>query len=160
MVGDIITDIFNSNIHQCDAPDYKSLLERVFSNDSKLESWKKELPFALRVRTRQEIVQGLVEQPDDFQLSAVLTLRYLNARTLLHRAVLAHLLDIERHNTVSASESAFLTSIENTSLEISVFSAVEMIEIHYAMSTSNQQMLTTWWFSLYYGEFSIQPLGP
>lgn len=132
--------------------DYHTLLEKVISLESKLETWRSCLPPLLKIKTKDEIIQSPIDTSDHARLSTVLTLRYLSTRTLLHRAILTRFLDQESGTTTSAIQSIFLQTSEKISLDLSVSSAVEMIEIHHAMSKSSQKMLTTWWFSLYYGK--------
>lgn len=160
IVGSIIDDIYQMNIMREVDLEYSILLEQVMSLEAKLEDWKTDLPFPLRIRTKDEIVQDPVDKSDYSRLSTVLTLRYLNIRTLLHRAVLTRFLDQNHLTTVTTGQSVFLQASENISLDLSVSSAVEMIEIHYAMSKVSQQMLTTWWFSLYYGTNTIPWIDP
>lgn len=144
-------DVYEMNVPRNTELDCQTFLLRVVCIESKLETWKKELPVMIGVRTSKEILQNLAGTSDISRFSTVLTLRYLNARTLLHRAVLTRFLDSEGQNMTANADWVLLRALEKTSLDLSVSSAVEMIEIHQAMSNSCQRMLTTWWFSLYYG---------
>jgi len=95
------------------------------------------------------------------QLSAVITLRYLNTRILLHRPILARFLDHDDHKPGSAEEWAFLQQFGKSSLEVSILSALELIDIIHSVSECQHRMLTTWWFSIYYSEFlSIFHMAP
>ena len=152
IVGEIIEDVYQMNIPKETDIAYEILLQRVIAIDSKLEAWKSGLPMSLRIKPKEEIVLNPVDTSDLSQLSTVLTLRYLNTRTLLHRAVLTRFLDNDVQRTATTSQSIFLRSSETISLDLSVMSAIDIIEIHHAMSKSRQRMLTTWWFSLYYGK--------
>ena len=134
---------------------YETLLQRVISIESKLEAWKSGLPVALRIKTKEEIIMNPVDTSDFSRLSTVLTLRYLNAKTLLYRAVLTRLLDNDPQRTASTSHSVFVHSAERICLDLNVIAATEMIEIHHAMLRSRQKMLTTWWFSLHYGKVQV-----
>ena len=152
IVGEIIEDVYQMNIPRETDIGYEILLQRVIAIESKLEAWKSGLPMSLSIKTKEEIVLNPIDTSDLSQLSTVLTLRYLNTRTLLHRAVLTRFLDNDVQRTANSSQSIFLRSCETISLDLSVMSAIEIIEIHHAMSKSRQKMLTTWWFSLYYGK--------
>ncbi|KEF58356.1 uncharacterized protein A1O9_06282 [Exophiala aquamarina CBS 119918] len=155
IVGSIIDDIYQMNLVRDVDLEYNMLLERVISLEVRLEAWKVKLPFPLHIRTRDEIVQDPVDSSEYSRLSTVLTLRYLSTRTLLHRAILTRFLDQNHQRATATGRSVFLRSSENISLDLSVSSAIEMIEIHYAMSKVSQRMLTTWWFSLYYGKNTV-----
>ncbi len=155
IVGSIIDEIYQMNITREYDLEYHTLLERVISVEAKLEAWKANLPHFLRIRTKDEIFQDPVDTSDYSRLSTVLTLRYLSTRTLLHRAILTRFLDPNHQTATTTGQSVFLQTSENISLDLSVSSAVEMIEIHHVMSKIAQQMLTTWWFSLYYGTRTI-----
>lgn len=85
-----------------------------------------------------------------YQLSAVITLRYLNARILLHRGVLARFLDHDG----SKEEWDFLKLFGRSSIEVSVIAASELIDIIHSVAECQHRMLTTWWFSIYYSKFS------
>ena len=60
-------------------------------------------------------------------------------------------LDYDAQKTGSAEDWSFLKDFGRVSLEVGVCSAMEMIEIIYTASEGHHLMLTTWWFSLYYG---------
>lgn len=159
IVGSTIDEVYQMNITREVDLEYHVLLEQVISLEAKLEAWKTNLPLSLHIRTKDEIVQDPFDTSDYSRLSTVLTLRYLNTRTLLHRAILTRFLDQTSQTATTTGQSVFLRTSENISLDLCVSSAVEMIEIHYAMSKISQQMLTTWWFSLYYGTNTVPNFG-
>lgn len=151
IVGEIIDSVYLMNIPRDTEMAYETLLQRVIAIESKLEAWKSGLPVALRIKTKEEIVMNPIDTSDFSRLSTVLTLRYLNAKILLYRVILTRLLDNDLQRTANTTHSIFVHSSERISLDLSVLSATEMIEIHHAMLRSRQKMLTTWWFSLHYG---------
>jgi hypothetical protein len=118
-----------------------------------LAAWKAELPPQIRVKRKEEIIEYL-EDPSVFSpLSTVITLRYLNVRTLLHRSMVARFLDYDGQDSGGSEEWSFLQEFGRTSLEVSVRSATEMIAIIYTASEGRHRMLTTWWFSIYYSQY-------
>ena len=106
-----------------------------------------------------DLVRALTGHPVASQLSAVITLRYLSARVLLHRAIVARFLDhdIPKPGAGNAEEWVFLQNFGSSSLEICVQSATEIIVIIHSVTESQHRMLTTWWFSIYYSEFPTLP---
>ena len=151
-MGEIIDKVYQKNIESDYQISTSHLFQQIVSIEPKLASWKAELPPLLRVRTRAEILQHLQDPSVFSSLSTVLTLRYLNVRTLLHRAILTRFLDHGGQKNGGGDEWSFLHEFGRTSLEVSVSSAAEMIEILYTMSEGRHRMFTTWWFSIYYGQ--------
>lgn len=130
----------------------RDFLRPVMALETKLEAWKSGLPHDLKVQAQEQTVQKLTDTSVMARLSTVLTLRYLNARTLLHRVVLMVLLDRDAQKITFDEDSVFLRNAEAISLELSVASAIEMIQIHHAIPDHSTPMLTNWWYSLYYSK--------
>lgn len=152
ILGKIIDEVYGSNIARDADLAYDTLIQRVTDLESKLEAWKCDLPLSLGVKGREQIVQDSTGDSELARLSTVLTLRYLSARMLLHRAVLERFLEADTPKPKRRGGSVFMESLEKTSLTLCVSSAVDLIDIHHETSKSRRRMLTTWWFSLYYGK--------
>jgi hypothetical protein len=63
------------------------------------------------------------DSPVFSRLNTVITLRYSNARILLHRVFLTRFLDHGAHNSGSATERAFLQQFGRPSLDMSILAA-------------------------------------
>lgn len=151
IAGNVISKLYQNNIGADQWLSVALLFQRVVSCEGDLMEWRAHLPPSLGVKSKAEIFQGLDDTTDFFRLSTVLTLRYLNVRLLIHRAMLARLLDHD-HKVEANHAGAFLQQFGQNSLELSAASATEMIDIIYTMSKAQHRMLTSWWFSMYYGE--------
>lgn len=130
----------------------RDFLQSVMALETKLEAWKSSLPDDLKIQSKEQTIQRLIDTSTMARLSIVLSLRYLNARTLLHRIILIVLLDREAQKTNFDNDSIFLRNAEAISLELSVASATEVIQIHHAIPNHSPPMLTIWWFSVYYSK--------
>lgn len=122
--------------------------------ESELERWQRELPgsFQLHRKEQTTLAQSSPQEVESSRFSTVLTLRYLSTRMLLHRATLEKALEGDPQKQGAASRSVFLQDFERSSMNLCLASAVDLIDIHYNASESKQPMLTTWWFSLFYGK--------
>lgn len=149
--------MYASNVHRTGDTSYDQLAHKIVNIESKLELWKRGVPQRFSIRTREQMSYES-EDTDASRISTVLTLRYLSARMLLHRAVLERALEGDPQNEVQRCKSAFQYNFEKTSLDLCVSAAVDMIDIHHETSQLNRPMLTTWWFSLFYGKSENQVL--
>lgn len=87
----------------------------------------------------------------------ILTLRFLHVQILLHRPVLARILDTTGVLGVEPTEDRLLNDIGYGSLKKCVESAVWIIDIIYELvSRWPRNLLGAWWYSLYYSKFSFQ----
>ncbi|KAF7617591.1 hypothetical protein AFLA_006507 [Aspergillus flavus NRRL3357] len=87
------------------------------------------------------------------KFSVMISLRYYNIRTLLHRPTLASMVETCRHTTDDQG-SQTLPLVGLHSLEICTESAIATIDIIYELvhaSDWRANLLETWWFSLHYG---------
>lgn len=157
IIGDIIDSIYQNNIGVDGGLSDPELIKRILLVEQALNTWKLQLPVDLRVTSKNEIMQFQGDSPPFSHLSTVLTLRYLMARLLLHRPVVARFLD-HKKGQGSFEESEFLELFGGPGLKLGVRSASEMIDIVHSMSEHQHIMLTTWWFSIYYGQFAFTPL--
>ncbi|KAH8892187.1 hypothetical protein GQ53DRAFT_841035 [Thozetella sp. PMI_491] len=150
ILGDIIEQVYQNNT-ECDATAMSSsdVILRVLSIEKKLDMWKLGLAPNLQVNTQNELFElGVASIPS--RLNAVVTLRYLNARILLHRPILERFLDHDRSKIGDPTDWAFLRRFGQGSLEVCIEAAAEMIDIIYSFSEIRHHLMTTWWFTIYY----------
>ena len=146
--------VFQNNFGSDKSISCSSLFQQIISIEPRLATWKAKLPEYLRVQTKEDVRQNSQEASIFHPLRTVITLRYLCARVLLHRPMVARFLDHDGMKEGASEEWSFLLDFGRTSLEIGVRSAAEMIEIIYTSFACRHHMLTTWWFSIYYREYS------
>ena len=156
IVANIMQKVYQNNI-KCQRQNPSSyLFQQIISIEPDLSTWKAELPPNLCVIRRENLLAHLKNPSLFSSLSTVITLRYLNTRAMLHRAMLTRFLDYDGPKDGSSEEWSFLLEFGRTSLNICVYSAAEVIEIIYTASEGGYRMLTTWWFSIYYGQYHKQ----
>ena len=138
-----------------------NVITRLFPIEGSLIDWESMLPEGLSIIQPDEVAQRLAQdEPASpshlaLKLQMVLTLRYLNVRLLLHRAVLLRALG---SNGVVGSvdhEAALLQHIGPNSAKTCLDSAVHTLDLVQATVTSpgsHKEVLGAWWFSLYYSE--------
>lgn len=119
------------------------------------------LPGGLSIIRPNEVAQRLAQdEPASpshlaLKIQTVLTLRFLNVRLLLHRAILLRTLG---SNAAAASldhEVALLQHIGPSSTKTCLESAVHTLDLVHATVTSSgshKEVLGAWWFSLYYSK--------
>lgn len=123
--------------------------------------WKRNLFPQLQRRPWETMDAGTIPisawDPVFDRLSVIITLRYLNARILLHRPILsAFLRQRSRFRVDSAAQASevddpFFHDLGERSIKICEQSAMEIVEIVY--NTSNPPaLLGAWWFSAYYSK--------
>jgi hypothetical protein len=158
IIGDIIDQVYQKNIEREVIIPSPELFQRILSIERKLSAWKLQLPQNLQLRSTEDIFPDSADELLFSRLSAVITLRYLNARILVHRTMISRFLACNNGSTPSDTEEwNFLKHFGRSSLEISTISAVEMINIIHALSEAGHRMLTTWWFIIYYSRLRLSP---
>ncbi|KIX97606.1 uncharacterized protein Z520_06384 [Fonsecaea multimorphosa CBS 102226] len=147
-VDEIIHEVYQDNIPNDVGSSLDEMIPEIVRIESNMHAWKKTLPPNMQIKSRADMRFGAQHASDSFQLSLTLTLHYLNARTLLHRAVLPFFLNLQRSKDEDGG--LYAQSFAIPSIEHSVASATEIIEILYDVSQSGQRVLMAWWFSLYF----------
>jgi hypothetical protein len=151
ILGDIIREIYNQNVSSRRQLKPDQLFSKVLKLEQDLARWKQELPAELRLIKRENLQDKQVQSLTFSRLPVVLTLRYLNVRVLLHRAVLAKILDDIEALTSTSDESSFLNVMGHVYLRVCVDSAMEIIELTHAFSR-RPDILPAWWFAAYFGK--------
>lgn len=153
VVGEIIQRVYEKNIPTHPTIPSSELFQRIMSIEPELASCKASLPLHVRILTKEDVWAYLQGRATFTPLSIVLTLRYHNARLLLHRAMVTRFLSYDRIDGYDTQEWEFLHDFGRVSLEISMRSSMELVEIIASASEGCLPMLTAWWFSLYYGRY-------
>ncbi|KAI8665065.1 Zn(2)-C6 fungal-type domain-containing protein [Fusarium sp. Ph1] len=147
ILGQVIESVYDNNI-SCLAPttSLHQILKRVLEVDQDLTKWRQQLPPGLSQVTASELSQlQAVGETQTYRFRTILTVRYLNVRTLLHRAVLSRLL--ESPSRQPHQDLIFNMSV--SSMETCVETALESIGI-ISQATHQQYLLPIWWYSVYF----------
>ncbi|OAG40419.1 hypothetical protein AYO21_05319 [Fonsecaea monophora] len=134
----------------------------VYKIENQLSEWQRGLPSHMRLIATQDVlperlphVEGSAEEAwRQLRLRFILTLRYTNARILLHRPVLVKFLD-GLSNPASHQDTSLLQQVGTIHIQIAIKSAKEIIcLVHNALQSATGRskwgLLGAWWFSLYY----------
>lgn len=157
ILGKVIESVYDNNI-SCPAQttSLHQMLSKVLEVDQNLVKWRQQLPLGLSQVTASELSQlQAVGETQTYRFRTILTVRYLNVRTLLHRAVLSRLLE-------SPSRQAHQDLIFNmsvSSMETCVDAALESIGI-ISHATHQQYLLPIWWYSVYFSRLPCPRNGP
>ncbi|RSL48290.1 hypothetical protein CEP51_015651 [Fusarium floridanum] len=147
ILGNVIESVYDKNI-SCSAQitSLYQMLTKVLEVDQDLIKWRQQLPPGLSQVTVSELSQlQVVGETQTYRFRTILTVRHLNVRTLLHRAVLSRLLE-------SPSRQPHQDLIFNmciSSMETCVEAALESISI-ISHATHQQYLLPIWWYSVYF----------
>ena len=148
--GDIVSQLYGSNLDADPALSLPIMLERVFKLEQRLARWKRDL-FPQLHQTPWEALEPESVSVSSFEpifdkLSVITTLRYLNTRILLHRPILSSLL---LQKVSRPRDNPFLLKIREQSIKTCEGCAMEVVDIVYKTSKS-PFLLGAWWFSAYY----------
>lgn len=160
----IIDQLYGQNLGYGDDLSISTIIARLFPIAGSLIDWESMLPGGLSIIQPNEVAQRLAQdEPASpshlaLKLQMVLTLRYLNVRLLLHRAVLLRVLG---RNATAGSvdhEAALLQHVGPNSTKTCLDSALHTLDLVHATVTSpgsHKEVLGAWWFSLYYSELLL-----
>lgn len=160
----ILDQIYGQNLGYGDDLPISSIITRLFSMEGSLIDWESKLPRGLGIIQPNEVAQRLAQdEPASpshlaLKLQMVLTLRYLNVRLLLHRAVLVRVLGSNGSAGSVDHEAALLQHVGPNSTKTCLDSALHTLDLVHATVTSpgsHKEVLGAWWFSLYYSEFLL-----
>lgn len=152
IIGDIIDKVYQKNIESDTNISNSDLLLCILPIERRLSAWKSTLPPNLQVKSKEDLLQA-GESKVDSSLNAVITLRYLNSRILLHRPILSRFLDQNIRKPDYTADGGFLHQFAKGNVEVCIVSACEMIDIIYSLYQARHHMLTSWWFAIYYSKW-------
>lgn len=146
--------MYNSNIHPIFSQPLPKIMEHIIALEQDLDAWRQTLNPQLRQRPWDDRVVLSSSTPPQDQIfgrfSAIMTLRFLNARILLHRPVLIDLVKrfpAPTQSPVSYDSTAFFVTLGLQSVEVSQDCGTEIIEIVSRM----KPLPVPWWIAAYYG---------
>lgn len=135
-------------------------IAKVYMLEGELLQWSKDLPPQLAVMQCNQILAEALPLTVPLEILSrrqrtVLTLRYLNARILIHRPILEGLLEAINSEGVDMDYLQVIRQAGANSVSFAVTCATKLIYImHRLVAGSNReqghQQLGAWWFSLYY----------
>ena len=149
ILGQIIEKIYQSNYSSAHNISYDAVLSNVVVEETHLGKWKAQLPLPLYIISRDELAAYVALPELPFSLSLVLTLRYLNARILLHRGIVES--SFIQTQTAGGTECNGLDVYGKESVKITIESASDMIDMISNMTERQIPTFTTIWFLIYYG---------
>ncbi len=159
ILGDIITQLYGSNVDSDPNLSIPTLLERTLSLEQRLSAWRRNLFPQLQRRPWDTLdpdsVWASAWDPVFDRLSVIITLRYLNTRILLHRPMLSAFLRkracYRSLGVQSDEEDPYFQDLAEKSLKICAQSAMEIVQIVHKTSAP-PTLLGAWWFSTYYSK--------
>ena len=156
ILGETIGELYGQNNGCGDPLPLPKTLRKVIKLETDLVKWRRQLPNELLVQacspSAVDNEQALIFE----RLSTIMTLRYLNARVLLHRPVLSHFLRHTYESDLELEGNDFLLQCSRNSLQVCLDSAAEIIATM-ETAVTRPYMLGAWWFSLYYSQFLGYP---
>ena len=148
----VISALYEQNLG-CAQPlsDIQTATE-VFKLEQELNLWRHCVAPPLCIRSH-DTVNYDSEAACEERFSVVLTLRYLNLQTLLHRPFVAKSLDVRTGRGKGTGSTTSAERLASGSIQTCIKSAEEVISIVHAIISAKRahDLLGAWWFSLYYG---------
>ncbi|KAK9310842.1 hypothetical protein V1524DRAFT_174644 [Lipomyces starkeyi] len=116
-----------------------------------LSEWRSSNPSVLKIRTALDIPFENNESSISQRQSIILSLRYYNVRSLLHRQTISNcldcILDLQCQNVDTLRQ--FSLGFEVNSMEVALEASIETIKIVRRIG-DRLELLGAWWFTLYY----------
>lgn len=166
----VIDLLYGNNIACSTSPNAADTIARVYQIESQLVDWQEQLPLDLKLISLADLDlthlppedDSMAEQWRRIRLRFVLTLRYANVRTLLHRTVLVKFLE-GSEGSQESRDVTLLHGVGTNSIQIAMRSAKEIIRLVHIVVQSPVQskrrgLLGAWWFSLYYSMIPLHGL--
>ena len=155
LVGDILANLYGNNLSSDLPRSMSDMTQSVLCLEKRLASWKRALPVELQKRpwmsdiSNVQVSTPLSGDHVSDRLSIIMTLRHLNVRILLHRAVLSKFLADDCHAEDQDSTDVFFYGVAEQSVIVCETSASELVAVVYSMG-SNTAFLSAWWLTAYY----------
>lgn len=161
----ILDRLYGQNLEFDDPLPSRDVITRIFEIEGSLLDWEQSVPKTLATISANDLTdslqaQGMTDVAEQrLKLRTILTLRYLNARLLLHRPILLRMLqDMSGSNTVT-NDNALLEQFGASSISASLVNATDIIELVRTATTSpsaaQRDVLGAWWFTLYYSTYRL-----
>lgn len=146
----MIKDIYGSNISNLpSSTPLNLLLSKVLRKEHDLSQWVQSLPPYITPITKKEFnLDPASDKPASLSYQVILTLRYLNVRMLLHRAVLSRLLSMTASES-NANAEDFAIGSAISSIDKCLEMAIQTISI-ISQARHRQDILPVWWWSIYF----------
>ncbi|KAE8381201.1 fungal-specific transcription factor domain-containing protein [Aspergillus bertholletiae] len=157
-LANIIDILFDHNLDSGTSLSINEIISHISSMEDSLCVWQISLPHGLTILSAAELRDGNQQQPTgnaEFfskKFSVMISLRYYNIRTLLHRPTLASMIETCRQGSGNPG-SQTLPLVGLHSLEICTESAIATIDIIYELVHAadwRSNLLEARWFSLHY----------
>lgn len=152
--GDIIGKVYNHNAISSRTLRSDELFSRIATLDYELSQWKRNLPLTIALLPLESLEGMEVEKWAYTQTQTVLTLRYLNSRTLLFRKMLEHMLNQVAHPESMLEDSDCMPPLGDSMVQTCTMMAIYTISLIHKVRT-RFDLLPAWWFTTYYGRAPI-----
>ena len=141
--------LYSHNIDNEEPASETWTMTQIFQLDQELSDWQNGLSTDLSLLTPETFPKESIKDPIGERYRAILTLRFLNTKLLLHRPVFMRSLGKSSHQDHRRSFGEMRKTF-NTSV---VRCATESVTIVHTMLTSQhlgRHLLGAWWFTLFY----------
>ncbi|GIZ46982.1 hypothetical protein CKM354_001008400 [Cercospora kikuchii] len=149
VLHDILDQMYGFNIDSRQGLSLADMLPTVVALETRMSSLEQNLPPELKLRPWENAFKSTGADPEFSRLSVIMRRRILNVRLLLHRPVLALLLQRRRGVNRAAQEYDMVVDMAQNSVRYCEAAALEIIEIAYALR-SRPSMMGAFWFASYY----------
>lgn len=154
-MGEIVRDLYGSNLtHLAASTQLSQLLSNVFDKEHDLLRWVDALPSYNLLIATDELDSDFNSDLISLPFRVILTLRYLNVRMLLHRAVLSHLLAAVG-SELKTNKQRFAFGTATSSIDTCLDTAMQTVSI-VSRGRHRQDVLPIWWYSIYFCESSSE----
>lgn len=148
----VISALYDQNLGCAQPLSSIQTATEVFKLEQELNIWRHCVAPPLCIRSHDTVLYDKeVACEERFRL--VLTLRYLNLQTLLHRPFVAKSLDVRSSRGKGTEPTTSAERLASGSIHTCIKSAEEVISIVHTIVSAKRahDLLGAWWFSLYYG---------
>ena len=146
----MISKVYNHNVNSSRGLRSDELFSRIVALDYELTQWKRNLPLNIALLPLESLEGMEVENWAYTQTQTVLTIRYLNSRTLLFRKVLEHMLNQVANPESLLEDTDCMPPVGDAMVQTCTTMATYTITIIHKVRTRSD-LLPAWWFTTYYG---------
>lgn len=147
--------MYDLNLGSSVDDDHGRMISHILELTRELATWRSSLVYPLQLFTTQDTSTLLVLTPGiEARLRAILTLRYLNLRLMMHRPFLSTMLHQIRRTSGRSFLDASTASMVSVQVTPCIDAARETIDfVESIVNTSNlgTNMLGAWWFTMHFG---------
>lgn len=152
--GNIIGNIYNHNVISSHTLRSDELCSKIVTLDYELNQWKRNLPLNMALVPLELLEAMEIENWAYTRTQTVLTLRYLNSRTLLFRKMLEQMLKQGTEQDSTLNYTDCMPLLGDAMVQTCTMMATYTITLIHKVRT-RPDLLPAWWFTTYYGRAPI-----